>query len=67
MEIKLDTEYITLGSLLKLLNLVQSGGEAKQMIQSGEVMVNGEVCTMRGKKLRRGDRVEVGKEIYMIV
>lgn len=67
MELKLDTEYITLGSLLKLLNLAQSGGEAKVLIQSGGVLVNGEVCTMRGKKLRRGDRIEFDGEIYMIV
>ncbi|MDI6601539.1 MAG: S4 domain-containing protein YaaA [Thermoanaerobacteraceae bacterium] len=67
MDIKIDTEYITLGALLKWLNLVGTGGEAKSLIQSGEVLVNGEVCTMRGKKLRPKDKVEFAGQIYMIV
>ena len=44
--------------LLKFANLVASGGEAKERIQNGEVQVNGETCTMRGKKIRPGDRVD---------
>lgn len=67
MEIKIDTEYITLGALLKLLNLVSTGGEAKIIIQSGKVSVNGEVCTMRGKKLRIGDSMEFKGNVYKIV
>jgi ribosome-associated protein len=55
--IPITTEYIKLQDLLKFANLVGSGGEAKERIQGGEVRVNGEVCTMRGKKLRPGDRV----------
>ena len=51
------TEYITLESFLKLANAVESGGMAKNLIQDGYVLVNGEVCTMRGKKLRPGDKV----------
>ena len=66
MEIKIETRYITLGALLKLLGLVATGGEAKVMIQSGKVSVNGEVCTMRGKKLIIGDSVEFGGNIYKI-
>ena len=42
---------------MKLANLVGTGGEAKIVIQAGEVSVNGEVCTMRGKKIRPGDTV----------
>ncbi len=57
-KIKIDTEYIKLQDLLKLCGLTGTGGEAKIVIQDGEVRVNGEVCTMRGKKLRSGDVIE---------
>lgn len=53
--ITITTEYIKLQDLLKLANAVESGGEAKERIQGGEVTVNGETCTMRGKKLRPVD------------
>jgi ribosome-associated protein len=53
---------ITLGQALKASNLVGSGGEAKVRIQGAEVRVNGEVETRRGRKLQRGDVVEVGDE-----
>ncbi len=53
---------ITLGQALKASNLVGSGGEAKALIQGGEVRVNGEVETRRGRRLREGDVVEVGDE-----
>ena len=56
-EITITTEFIKLQDLLKLANLVGTGGEAKIVIQEGEVFVNGEVCTMRGKKIRPGDAV----------
>ena len=55
--ITITTEFIKLQDLLKFANLVSSGGEAKERIQAGEVTVNGEVCTMRGKKIRPGDVV----------
>lgn len=55
--ILIHTEFIKLDSLLKLAGLVETGGEAKLLIQNGQVEVNGEVCTMRGKKLRPGDTV----------
>ena len=58
-EIKIETEFIKLDALLKFANLVSSGGEAKIRIAEGEVLVNGEICTMRGKKLRSGDKVEL--------
>ena len=57
--ITITTEFIRLQDLLKLANLVETGGEAKERIQGGEATVNGEVCTMRGKKLRSGDRVTI--------
>ncbi len=53
---------ITLGQALKAANLVGSGGEAKVLVQAGEVLVNGEVETRRGRQLREGDVVEVGEE-----
>lgn len=53
----ITTEHIKLQDLLKLADLVSTGGEAKLRILSGEVTVNGEVCTMRGKKIRPGDAV----------
>ena len=52
----IHTEFIKLQDLLKFANLVSSG-EAKERVQAGEVTVNGEVCTMRGKKIRPGDDV----------
>lgn len=62
MQIKIKEEFIRLDSLLKLANLVSTGGHAKFVIQSGEVLVNGEVCTMRGKKIREGDICEYSGE-----
>jgi ribosome-associated protein len=55
--VTIKTEYIKLQDLLKFTNLVATGGEAKERIQGGEVTLNGEVCTMRGKKIRPGDDV----------
>ena len=63
-DITITTEFIKLQDLLKLANLVGTGGEAKIVIQNGDVSVNGEVCTMRGKKIRPGDTVSFdGKEL----
>lgn len=58
-KILIHTEYIKLDSLLKLAGLAETGGEAKLLVQSGQVQVNGEVCLMRGKKLRAGDTVSL--------
>ncbi len=64
MQIKIKEEFIRLDSLLKLANLVNTGGHAKIVIQNGEVLVNGIVCTMRGKKIRNGDICEfMGEKI----
>lgn len=65
--IKITTEFIKLDSLLKFAGVVETGGEAKLAIQEGHVTVNGEVCTMRGKKLRPGDRVELGGQTALII
>lgn len=58
-KVKITTEFIKLDALLKFASLVGSGGEAKALIQDGQVLVNGEVCTMRGKKIRSGDTVSL--------
>ena len=56
--VQIRTEFIKLQDLLKFAAAVSTGGEAKILIQEGDVTVNGEVCTMRGKKIRPGDVVE---------
>lgn len=64
--IKIETEFIRLDSLLKLTGMVDTGGQAKVLIQGGEVTVNGEICTMRGKKLRPGDRIAYGGKEFQV-
>lgn len=58
-KIKINTEYIKLDSLLKYAGVTETGGIAKEVIAEGRIKVNGEVCTMRGKKCRPGDTVEL--------
>ncbi len=64
--ITIKEEYIKLDNLLKFSGLAQTGGEAKMIIQSGQVLVNGEVCTMRGKKMRDGDKAQYGDRIVEV-
>lgn len=64
--VAISTEYIKLQDAMKLANIVLSGGEAKVLIQEGQVTVNGEVCDMRGKKLRPGDKFAFQGQIYLI-
>ena len=66
-EIKIHTEYIKLQDLLKFAGAVETGGDAKLIIQEGRVLVNGEVCTMRGKKLRPGDHCILDNELILTV
>ena len=64
--IQIHTDFIKLEALLKYAALAETGGEAKLLIADGLVTVNGEVCTMRGKKLRAGDRVALaGQELLV--
>ena len=58
-KILIHTEFIKLDALLKFAGLCETGGEAKELVQGGAVKVNGEVCTMRGKKCRAGDVIEL--------
>ena len=64
--IRITTPFIKLDALLKYAGLVGTGGESKIRITEGEVLVNGEVCTQRGRKLHPGDRVELGGETLLV-
>ena len=64
--VKIETPFIRLDALLKFAGAVETGGEAKLLIQDGEVRVNGEVCTQRGKKLCPGDRAELDGRVYVV-
>ena len=66
-KILIHTEYIKLDSLLKLAGLVETGGEAKDFIQDGLVLVNGQVCTQRGKQIHPGDVVRIADELELTV
>ena len=66
-EIKIDTEYIKLDQFLKLAGLVNTGGHAKILIKNSEVEVNGETCTMRGKKLRKNDEVKIDENSFKVI
>jgi ribosome-associated protein len=61
-----DKDYITLGSLLKFMNIIQSGGHSKFFLLSNSVFVNGEKENRRGRKIRTGDVVKINDEIYQI-
>ena len=65
-QVAITTEYIKLQDALKFANVVYSGGEAKTVILEEQVKVNGEICTMRGKKLRPGDKVEFAGQHFVI-
>ena len=67
MEYAIYDDFIKLGQLLKVCGLVENGAEAKEVIQSGEVLYNTEVCTQRGKKCYPGDLIEyAGEEIRVV-
>ena len=58
-KIEITSEFIKLDSLLKFANVVSTGGEAKNIIADEMVIVNNEICTMRGKKIRKGDNIKI--------
>ena len=66
MIMKIKTEFIRLDALLKLAGITDTGGQAKWIIQDGMVSVNGEVCTMRGKKIRSGDTITVSEKTITV-
>lgn len=63
---KIQTDFIRLDALLKLSSVAETGGQAKWMIKDGTVLVNGEVCTERGKKIRAGDIVTVDNQTITV-
>ena len=65
-KVEIKNEYITLSQFLKIVDLVQSGGEAKSFLLSHEILVNEETEDRRGRKLRTGDRVTVDGQEYEI-
>lgn len=66
-KVEITGEFIKLDALLKFANMVSSGGEAKIRIAEEEVLVNGEVCTMRGKKIRSGYTVELDGDVVEVI
>lgn len=66
-KIEISTPFIKLDSFLKFCGACETGGHAKELIQAGKVFVNGEVCTMRGKKLVNGSTVELDNTSYEVV
>lgn len=66
-DVKVNTEIIKLDAFLKWCGAVVMGSEAKTVVQNGEVKLNGEVITMRGKKLKKGDIVEYNSETYKLI
>lgn len=66
-EIKIETEFIKLEQVMKFASMVQTGGEAKMLINQELVLVNGEICTQRGKKIRPGDEIHFDGETYKII
>ena len=62
-----DEDYIRLDNLIKFGGIVATGGQAKLLIQAGEILLNGEVCTQRGRKVVKGDRVQFGEFLLEVV
>ena len=65
--VPISTEFIKLESFLKFSGVCETGGEAKLLIQDGCVRVNGEVCTMRGKKLVPGDEIRIHGKLFKVI
>ncbi len=65
-EIAIRSEFIKLDSFLKFAGVTDTGGQAKEAVLEGLVLVNGEVCTMRGKKMRPGDVASLGGRSFMV-
>lgn len=65
-KLTIQTEFIRLDSFLKLAGAFETGGQAKYAIQNGQVLINGEICTMRGKKMRPGDRAQFEQSVYEV-
>ena len=65
-EISITTEYITLGQFLKLADIIQTGGEAKEFLASNKIKIDGAEDNRRGKKLRGGETIEISGQVYLV-
>lgn len=65
-EVQIKTDFIKLDQLLKFIGVAETGGHSKEIIAEGVVYVNGEICTMRGKKIREGDEVQIEDYLFLI-
>ncbi len=65
-KVKIKEDFIKLDSLLKFSGIAGTGGHAKILITNGEVLLNGEICTMRGKKVYKGDYIEFEDETVIV-
>ena len=66
LDVVIKTEYIKLDQLLKFVGIAESGGHSKEIIAEGVVLVNDEVCLMRGKKIKAGDRVTLDDHCFLV-
>ena len=66
-QIKISTDIIKLSQFIKFSGFCQSGAEAKNLILNGRVKLNGELCSIKGKQLSKGDKVEIDEEILEVV
>ena len=66
MDIEIKTDFIKLGQLLKFSGLAENGAEAKDIIFENEILLNGEVVFERGKKIRKGDKVQIGETVINV-
>ena len=66
-QVEITTDFIRLDAALKLANVVSTGGQAKMLIEGEQILVNGEICTQRGKKLRSSDVFSFENTVYVIV
>ena len=66
-EVPISTEFIKLDAFLKFAAIVQTGGEAKMIIEDEIVKVNGETCTQRGRKLRPGDKIDIDGQLFKVI
>ena len=64
-QIKISTDYITLGQLLKFSGIIDNGSEAKEFIFNNEILGDGEECKMRGKKLRGGEKIDINGSVFL--
>lgn len=66
-QVEITTDFIRLDAALKLANVVSTGGQAKMLIEDGQIRVNGEICAQRGKKLRSSDVFSFENTEYVVV